>query len=209
MIKFCTFMDIKKHPTKRNKVSRLFFGLFFDEWSEKSGPKSYFLNHIIDAALFTVAVVCLIWFSLNNTFSLTHETLTKSWNELEPYLYQDLKLFHKLFPEDVPETISIEFNGLSTVNEKIEFYETYSDVFVPQIEKVISESKVPTPAKMYNLNHYQRSVYSNEFNEHVKFFNYKLTDFPYSTIGRFKHYLPVKEIEINSTISVEIAVYRS
>jgi hypothetical protein len=201
-------MDNEIHSPKRNKLYRLFFGLFFDEWSEESGQKSFFLNHVIDGILFIIAVIFLIWFSLNNTFSLTHETLTKSWVELEPYLYQDLKLFHKLFPEDVPSTVSIEFNSLNSINKKIEFYDSFSKQYEPEINLIISQSDTPTIAKIYSLNQYQRSVYSNDFNQHVQFFNYKLTDFPYSVIGKLKHYKAMKEIDLNSDIPVEIAIYR-
>lgn len=202
-------MNTEQHPPERNFISRLFFGLFFDEWSSKGEKKSLKQNYIIDAFLFTFGVIFLIWFSLNNTFSLTHEALETSWNELEPYLVQDIKIFQRVFPEDVSATTLTEFQQLKTVNEKTQFYTSLFETYAPKIETIIANSTTPTYAKTFLINTYQRGVYSNEFNAQVQFFNYKLTDFPYSTVGKFKGYLPFEELHLKTSIPIEIAEYKS
>jgi len=202
-------MNTTQTPPERNIFSRLFFGLFFDEWSSKGEKKSLKQNYIIDAFLFIFAVIFLIWFSLNNTFALTHESLETSWNELEPYLVQDMKIFQRVFPDEVSVETLIQFQTLKTINEKSEFYGSLYKTYSPRIERLINEATTPIYAKTFLINHYQRSVYSNKFNAQVRFFNYKLTDFPYSTVGQLKHYTHFEELQIDSDIPIEITEYQS
>jgi len=198
-----------KKNEHRGLFSRLFFGLFFDEWKKSSGEKTLVQNYLIDSILFIIAVILMIWFSLNNTFALTYETVESSWKSIDPYLKQDLKLFHKTFPNDFSNSPLIEYNTLKTVNEKVKFYNRLYTMYEPKLSEIIQNSTQPTIAKAFELNQYQRSVYSNEYNEHVRFFNYKLTDFPYSRVGQMKGFTSFQELQIQSEIETLFTDYQS